>query len=59
MQDTIMINKEAVHDLVKIKEEFDTIVESIELMSNSEFMNSYKKTREQIRKREFADWNAL
>ena len=59
MQETILINREAVKDLVKVKEEFDAIVESIELMSDKEFMNSYNKSKEQIKKREFADWNEL
>ena len=59
MQETILINREAVKDLLKVKEEFDAIVESIELMSDKEFMNSYNKSKEQIKKREFADWNAL
>ncbi|MEK6903084.1 MAG: hypothetical protein AABW64_00370 [Nanoarchaeota archaeon] len=59
MQKTILINREVVKDLVKVKEEFDAIVESIELMSDNEFMNSYKKSKEQVKKREFADWNAL
>ncbi len=59
MQETILINKEAVEDLIKVKEKFDAIVESIELMSNKEFMSSYKKAKEQIKKREFADWDAL
>ena len=59
MQETIMIKREAVNDLIEVKEKFDAIVESIELMSNEEFMSSYKKAREQIKKRDFADWNAL
>jgi len=53
MQEGILINREAVKDLVKVKEEFDAIVESIELMSDKEFMNSYNKAKEQIKKREF------
>lgn len=57
--ETVIVNKQAILDLVKMKEEFDTIVESIELMSNKDFMNSYKKAKEQIKKREFADWNTL
>ena len=54
-----MINRQAIIDLVKVKEDFDSIVESIELMSDKEFMGSYKKSKEQIKKREFEDWNAL
>ena len=57
--ETITINKQAIVDLVKVKGEFDTIVESIELMGDKEFMDSYKKAKEQIKQREFDDWNAL
>lgn len=46
-------------DLVRVKAEFDTIIESLELMSDEEFMSSYKKSKEQIKKRDFDDWNAL
>ena len=59
MASTITVNKQAILDLVKVKEEFNTIIESIELMSNADFMNSYKRAKEQIRKRDFADWNEL
>lgn len=58
-QQTVCINKEAITDLIKLKEEFDMIVESIELMGNKEFMDSYNKSKEQIKKREFVNWNAL
>ena len=57
--ETITINKQAISDLMKVKEEFDAIVESIELMSDKEFMDSYKKAKEQIKNREFEDWDAL
>ena len=56
---TITIRKDAIFDLVELQEKFDAIVESLELMSDKEFMNSYKKAKIQIRKREFADWNEL
>ena len=59
MAQTINVSKEAILDLVRVKEEFDAIVESLELMSHKEFMNSYKKSKEQVKKREFADWNEL
>lgn len=57
--ETVQVNKQAILDLVKVKEEFDTIVESLELMGDKEFMTSYKKAREQVHKREFDDWHAL
>ena len=57
--ETVQVNKQAIVDLVKMKEELDVIVESIELMGDGEFMKSYNKAKEQIKKREFEDWNAL
>ena len=59
MPAAITINKEALSDLLKLKEEFNSIVEPLELMADKEFMDSYKKSREQVKKREFEDWNAL
>lgn len=59
MEETICLNKSAIIDLVRIKEEFDSIVESIELMGSKKFMNSYNKAKMQIKNKEFADWNAL
>lgn len=59
MTTAVTINKEALADLVKLKEEFNAVVESLELMADKEFMDSYKKSKEQVKKREFDDWNAL
>jgi len=56
---TVTISREAFGDLIRIKEEFDTVMESLELMENEEFMESYKKAKEEIKNREFVDWNAL
>ena len=46
-------------DLVRVKNEFDTIIESLELMSDQDFMKSYKKSKDQIKERNFDDWNEL
>ena len=59
MAGTICIRKDAIMDLVRVKTEFDAIIGSLELMSDEEFMGSYKKSRDQIKKRDFVDWNAL
>jgi hypothetical protein len=59
MEEKLSINKSAIKDLIKVKDEFDSIIESIELMNNKKFMKSYKKAKNQIKNREFADWNAL
>ena len=55
MVETVSIRKDAIMDLVRVKDEFDSIIESLELMADSEFMDSYKKSKEQIKKRDFAD----
>lgn len=57
--ETILVNKQAVSDLLRVKDDFDAIVESLELMSNPEFMKSYKKAKEQIKKRNFDEWDKL
>ena len=59
MQKTIEISKEAFDDIVRLRNELDTVIESLELMRNKEFMDSYKKAKEQIKKKEFVDWNEL
>ena len=46
-------------DLVRVKDEFDGIVESLVFMGDKEFMASYHKAKDQIRKRDFASWNEL
>lgn len=56
---TIVIQKQAIVDLVRIKEEFNLIVESLELMEDKEFMESYQNAKEQIKNRDFDDWDSL
>lgn len=57
--ETVEVRKDAIIDLIRVKEDLDTIVESLELMSDKEFMESYKKSREQVRKRDFVDLDEL
>lgn len=59
MEATVKVNKRAIMDLIRLKDEFDTVIESLELMSDREFMASYKKAKEQIKNRDFVDWNEL
>ena len=57
--DDVCITKSEIADLARLTNEINTRVESLELMSDKKFMASYKKAKEQVKKREFADWNAL
>ncbi|MBL7147437.1 MAG: hypothetical protein ISS82_01275 [Nanoarchaeota archaeon] len=54
--ETTQINKQATLDLVQIKDSFDNVVESLELMSDKDFMDSFNKAKKQIKNREFDDW---
>ena len=56
---TITVSREVFADLMRIKDEFDAVMESLEFMENTEFMESYEKAKEEIKKREFVDWNEL
>jgi len=55
----ICITKREIADLSRLTNEINNRVESLELMSDKDFMDSLKKSDEQVKKREFADWNAL
>ena len=57
--DYVTVNKTAFMDLLRVRDEFDGIVESMELMANKEFMESYQKARKQVKEGDFVDWNAL
>ena len=57
--ETIEVNKKAIADLIRVKDDFDSIVESLELMSDKKFMKSYNKAKMQIQNKEFDDWNDL
>jgi len=55
----MIIKKNAMADLLRIRDEFDSVVESLELMGDAEFNKSFRRAKEQIKNRDFADWNAL
>lgn len=52
---TITIRKDAIADLIRVKEDFDAIIESIEQMGDENFMASYLESKKQIENREFSD----
>ena len=49
MSKTITINEVMFQKMIRKKEEFDAIVESIELMNNQEVKESIKKSKEDIK----------
>ena len=59
MKENICINKEDIVIMSRLIEELQSRLEALELASDSEFMKSLKKSKEEIKKRDFADWDAL
>ena len=57
--ETVTIDKSAIVDLVKLMEELQNRMESLEFMSDSKIMEAHNKAKEQIKNRDFADWNDL
>lgn len=55
----VCINEKEIEDLIRLTEEINERVESLELMSDKKFMNSYKKSKKQIKKRDFVNWDEL
>ena len=49
MAETVTIRRDAFEEMMRKKEEFDAIVESIELMNNPELQVSIKKSKEDIK----------
>ena len=49
MSRTITINEDVFQEMIRKKEEFDAIVESIELMNNSKVRESIRKSKEDIK----------
>jgi len=55
-EDTITIDRKVLNDMI---EEFQLMKESLELMQDKEVMESLKRSKEQIKNKDFADWNEL
>ncbi len=52
---TVTISQDAFEDLIRIKENFEVVMESLELMENEEFMVSYRKAKKELKNRDFVD----
>ena len=51
-----MIKREIIKDLVEIREKLDSIIETLEIMSDEELMESIKRAKEQPPKRDFEEF---
>ena len=57
--ETLTIDKKAFAKLIDEFEDLQLKLESLELMSNPDFMESLRKSEEQIKNRDFANWDEL
>lgn len=59
MVEMVSIKKSEIADLVRLASEMNDRIESLELMGDKNFIKSLRKAKEQIKNRNFADWDAL
>ena len=57
--ETITIDRKELINLARLAEEINDRLESLELMSDSEVVAGHKRAKEQIKKREFVNWDDL
>lgn len=57
--ETITIDKQAITDLSRLIGEINDRMESLELVSDPEFMESLRKSKEEIKNRDFGNWDEL
>jgi len=57
--ETITIQRKDILELAKLAAELEDRIESLELMSDPKVMESHKRAKEQIKNRDFADWDDL
>ena len=57
--ENVTIERKNILELAKLAAELEGRIESLELMSDPEVMESHKRAKEQIKNREFANWDEL
>ena len=57
--ETVKIPRKELMKMVELVSELNDKLESLELMNDPEVMEGHKRAKEQIKKREFANWDEL
>jgi len=52
----LMIKQDIIKDLIELRERIDTLIETLEIMSDEELMESIKRAKKQPPKRDFEDF---
>jgi hypothetical protein len=59
MEETIKVDKKAFFELAKSMEDIQDKIESLVLMADSEFVESYKKAKQEIADGDLVEFNDL
>ena len=57
--EAVKIQREELMEIIRLISELNDRIESLELMSDPEVMEAHRRAKEQIKKREFANWDEL
>ncbi|MEE8358910.1 MAG: hypothetical protein V3R82_05825 [Candidatus Hydrothermarchaeales archaeon] len=57
--DKVHMSRKAFEEIMEAKEHLDTLMESVELINDEEFMEGYRQAKEDIKEGRFEDWDKL
>ncbi len=55
----VYMSRKAFEEIMEAKKHLDSLMESVELINDEEFMEGYKKAKTDIKKGQFEDWDKL
>ena len=58
-KDKVYMSRKAFEEIMEAKEHLDSLMESVELINDKEFMEGYKKAKEDIKEGRFEEWDKI
>ncbi len=58
-RERIYMSRKVFKEIMETKERLDTLMESVELMNDREFMKSYRRAKKDVSRGHFEDWEGL
>ncbi len=55
----VYMSRKVFREIMETKERLDSLMESVELMNDREFMESYSRAKKDISRGRFEDWEGL
>lgn len=59
IRERIYMSRKVFEEIMEAKERLDSLMESVELMNDREFMESYRRAKKDIARGRFEDWEGL